>query len=65
MNLKCHLSAPELTLLSIENKLIIFDLTIFNYSISISSVFNQSQDSTISFPKAHFFPYVFPFSRPL
>ena len=34
MNQKCHFSALEPTLLSIENKLIIFDLTIFNYGIS-------------------------------
>ena len=37
MNLKCHFSALESTLLSIENKLIIFDLTIFNCGISIIS----------------------------
>ena len=37
MNLKCHFSALEPTLLSIENKLIIFDLTIFNCGISIIS----------------------------
>ena len=37
MNLKCHNSALELAMLSIENKLIIFDLTIFNYGISIIS----------------------------
>ena len=34
MNQKCHFSALESALLSIENKLIIFDLTIFNYGIS-------------------------------
>ena len=37
MNLKCHNSALELAMLSIENKLIIFDLTIFNCGISIIS----------------------------
>ena len=37
MSQKCHLSALELALLSIENKLIIFNLTIFNYGVSIIS----------------------------
>ena len=37
MNLKCHNSALELAMLSIENKLIIFNLTIFNCGISIIS----------------------------
>ncbi len=42
MNLKCHNPALESALLSIENKLIIFDLTIFNYGISnISFLINQ------------------------
>lgn len=61
MNLKCHFSALEPTLLSIENKLIIFDLTIFNYALSNSSNFNQTQDSTFSTPKAHFSPCFYPF----
>ena len=61
MNLKCHNSALELAMLSIENKLIIFDLTIFNCDISNSSNFNQAQDSTISIPKAHFSPCFYPF----
>ena len=46
MNQKCHLSALELALLSIENKLIIFNLTIFNHTLSNSNIFNQAQDST-------------------
>ena len=51
MNLKCHNSALELAMLSIENKLIIFNLTIFNHTLSNSSNFNQAQDSTFSTPK--------------
>lgn len=64
MNLKCHNSALELAMLSIENKLIIFNLTIFNYTLSNSSNFNQAQDSTFSTPKTQFSPRFFPFSRP-
>ena len=64
MNLKCHFSALELAMLSIENKLIIFNLTIFNYTLSNSSNFNQAQDSTFSTPKTQFSPRFFPFSRP-
>ncbi len=66
MNLKCHNSALELAMLSIENKLIIFNLTIFNYALSNSSNFNQAQDSTFSTPKnsifASFLPISYPFS---
>ena len=61
MNLKCHFSALEPALLSIENKLIIFDLTIFNYGISNISFFNQSQNFTISIPKTQFSPCFCPF----
>ena len=61
MNLKCHNSALELAMLSIENKLIIFNLTIFNCGISNSSNFNQAQDSTFSTPKTQFLPRFFPF----
>ena len=64
MNLKCHLSALEVDLLSIENKLIIFNLTIFNYTLSNSSNFNQAQDSTFSTSKTQFSPRFFPFPRP-
>ena len=64
MNLKCHNSALELAMLSIENKLIIFNLTIFNYALSNSSIFNQAQDSTFSTPKTQFSPRFFPSSRP-
>ena len=60
MNLKCHNSALELAMLSIENKLIIFNLTIFNYVLSNSSNFNQAQDSTFSTPKTQFSPRFFP-----
>jgi len=61
MNLKCHNSALELAMLSIENKLIIFNLTIFNYTLSNSSIFNQAQDSTFSTPKAYFSSCFYPF----
>ena len=61
MNLKCHNSALELAMLSIENKLIIFNLTIFNYTLSNSSNFNQAQDSAFSTPKTQFSPRFFPF----
>ena len=61
MNQKCHLSVLELTLLSIENKLIIFDLTIFNRNLTNSNIFNQAQVSTFSTPKAQFSPRFFPF----
>ena len=64
MNLKCHNSALELAMLSIENKLIIFNLTIFNYALSNSSIFNQAQDSTFSTPKTQFSPRFFPFLTP-
>ena len=64
MNLKCHFSALEPTLLSIENKVIIFNLTIFNYTLSNSSNFNQAQDSTFSTPKTQFSPRFFPFLTP-
>ncbi len=64
MNLKCHLSALGIALLSIENKLIIFDLTIFNYGLSNSSIFNQAQDSTFSTPKTQFSPRFFSFPTP-
>lgn len=64
MNLKCHFSALEPTLLSIENKLIIFNLTIFNCTLSNSSNFNQAQDSTFSTPKTQFSPPFFPFPAP-
>ena len=61
MNQKCHLSALELALLSIENKLIIFNLTIFNHTLSNSNIFNQAQDSTFSTPKAQLSPRSYPF----
>ena len=61
MNLKCHNSALELAMLSIENKLIIFNLTIFNYTLSNSRIFNQAQDSTFSTPKTQFSPRFFSF----
>ena len=64
MNLKCHNSALELAMLSIENKLIIFNLTIFNYTLSNSRIFNQAQDSTFSTPKTQFSPRFFPFLTP-
>ncbi len=64
MNLKCHFSALELALLSIDNKLIILNLTIFNYNLSNSNIFNQAQESTISIPKAQFSPRFFPFLAP-
>ena len=64
MNLKCRFSALEQALLSIENKLIIFNLTIFNYTLSNSSNFNQAQGSTFSTPKTQFSPPFFPFSHP-
>ena len=64
MSQKCHLSALELALLSIENKLIIFNLTIFNHNLSNSSIFNQAQDSTFSTPKTQFSPRFFSFPTP-
>ena len=64
MSQKCHNSALELAMLSIENKLIIFNLTIFNYALSNSSIFNQAQDSTFSTPKTQFSPRFFSFPRP-
>ena len=54
MNLKCHNSALELAMLSIENKLIIFNLTVFNYTLSNSSIFNQAQDSIFLPQKLNF-----------
>ena len=53
MNLKCRFSALEQALLSIENKLIIFNLTIFNYGVSIISFLIN--------PKSPFFSLFCPF----
>lgn len=59
MNLKCHNSALELAMLSIENKLIIFNLTIFNYTLSNSSIFNQSQKPIFLLVFVRFHPNLF------